>query len=276
MDFYKALAKILLPEILVAHLRKVRDSAILRACFHDLKSHRACGKEIVHFLHLGKTGGTALKGALGSISDTPSYKIVLHRHRFSLMNVPAGDKFFFFVRDPIARFVSGFYSRQRRGRPKYDAPWSRDEEAAFRQFHTPNQLATALSSENQSIRRAAVRAMKSITHVKTSYWYWFKDETYFLSRMPDLLFLGFQETLDEDFEVLKMILGLPDAAVLPEDEINAHRNPLQLDTYLGDVALRTLREWYASDYEFVKLCKQIVRPGAPVRSRSYCRRFRQW
>lgn len=231
-------------------LRRDREMALRRA------AHRTRGKKIIHFLHIGKTGGTAVKSALRSASVAAEYTLELHPHFFTLMDVPSGDKVMFFVRDPIARFVSGFYSRKRKGQPRYLSQWTLSEESAFRQFHTPNELALALSSEDQRIRRAGLRAMKSIMHVRTSYWDWFKNEPYFLSRVSDILFIGFQETLDKDFEILKRMLGLP-AITLPEDDIGAHRNPQNLDTSLEMEALANLRKWYAADYRFMRLCKEI-------------------
>lgn len=76
----------------------------------------------LHFVHVGKTGGTAIKQALLShrlayrhernahkLPAGPYGRIHLHKHRFRLGDVPPGDFVFFCVRDPIARFVSGFY-----------------------------------------------------------------------------------------------------------------------------------------------------------------------
>ena len=80
------------------------------------------GKQGVHFLHIRKTGGTAVKHALKSHLRTRRYLIFLHKHNVKLKDVPVGDKVFFFLRDPVSRFVSGFYSKQRRGRPSLFLP----------------------------------------------------------------------------------------------------------------------------------------------------------
>ena len=84
----------------------------------------------VHFLHIGKTGGTAFKHAittarrqnarLGAL--TPA--LHLHPHTVHLRDIPKGDRFFFFLRDPISRFVSGFYSRKNQGHPRHFVPGS--------------------------------------------------------------------------------------------------------------------------------------------------------
>jgi hypothetical protein len=217
-------------------------------------------KRRVHFLHIGKTGGTAIKRALKGVS-TPRYEIQLHPHSFRLRNAPVGDGVFFFLRDPIARFVSGFYSRWRQGMPRAHFPWTRAERVAFSRFSTPNSLAIGLGSEDAGERAAALDAMKGIRHVKAHYWDWFGDESYFVSRAADVLFVGRQETLDEDFERLKAALDLPAGIALPEDDVESHRNPEGLDTFLEDAAVDNLKRWYREDYRFAALCAGLVSPA---------------
>jgi hypothetical protein len=175
-----------------------------------------------------------------------------------LKDVPEGEKATFFLRDPIARFCSGFYSRKRRGRPRYDIPWTPGEEAAFGRFSTPDALGAALSSTDSGVRQSAREAMRSIGHVKQSYWEWFGDATYFNSRQSDLFFIGFQETLNEDFRSLLDKLGLPAALQLPTDEIETHRTPADCDRRLGDEAVKNLRQWYALDYQLLESCREIA------------------
>ncbi|HVO49260.1 MAG TPA: sulfotransferase family 2 domain-containing protein [Steroidobacteraceae bacterium] len=219
------------------------------------------GRKRVHFLHIGKTGGTAVKHALNEFGrSSPRYVIVLHPHQTRLRDIPAGEKFFFFLRDPASRFVSGFFSRQRQGRPRYFFPWTQEEQAAFEHFATPNQLAAALSSPDADERTRAQAAMKNIEHVRDSYWTWFENEEYFRSRLPDALFVGFQESLDEDFQTLKSILSLPDRLSLPADSILAHKNPSGLDVSLDEAAIANLKSWYAEDYRFIDLCRRLIRP----------------
>jgi len=84
--------------------------------------HKIQGKQLIHFLHIGKTGGSAIKYALTQYSVSGRYAIYLHSHNFRLRDVPIGESVFFFLRDPISRFKSGFYSRQRQGQPRYFVP----------------------------------------------------------------------------------------------------------------------------------------------------------
>ena len=221
------------------------------------KYWRARGKQVVHFLHVSKTGGTAIKHVLKSHLTTPEFAIVLHGHRHTLRDVPTGDKVIFCLRDPISRFVSGFYSRLRQGQPRYFVRWSADEETAFSDFDTPNRLAVALSSADGEERTQAEKAMRGIVHVKDGYARWLENEEYLLSRLPDIFLIGFQETLAQDFELLRTKLGIMTNIQLPTDDVTAHRSPQNLDKKLDEEAIENLKRWYAADLRLFALCREI-------------------
>jgi hypothetical protein len=217
------------------------------------------GRQQVHLLHIGKTGGTAVKHALRPFLITSGNVIILHTHIVTLSDIPKGDKVIFFLRDPISRFVSGFYSRQRQGKPRYFNPWSSSEETAFKRFDTPEGLALTLSSDDTKFRGDAISAMKGIQHLKDPYRKWFGTKEYFLSRIDDLYFIGFQESLSRDFDFLKSKLTIPGSAELPSDEVNAHKSPQSVDKNLSDKARENLKAWYREDYDFIEVCNQLRR-----------------
>jgi hypothetical protein len=243
----------------------------------------AQGKSFVHLLHIGKTGGTALKHALkeqaaldhqsklltdgGSRHEMgpdhyvlvlPRYVVNVQPHRVTLRDIPEGHGAIFFLRDPITRFVSGFYEGQRRGQPRYLTSWTLDEEMTFKHFQTPNQLALALSSADDQERAAASRAMQTIWHLRRAYTFWLESTDYVASRLADLFFIGFQESLDNDFASLKRKLGLHDGVRLPSDDVEAHRTPKHLDLGLHDTAVENLRSWYEEDSRIFNLCRQYA------------------
>ena len=229
-----------------------------RKKLEKLNRFRDEGKSVVHFLHIGKTGGTAVKEALADHTVTDRHVLALHLHHFKLQDVPAGEKVVFFLRDPISRFVSGFLNQQRQGLPRYFSPWTPGEKRAFSRFSTPNELAIALSSEDPDLRNAAEAAMRTIKHVRSSVWGWFGDPDYFSSRAGDVLFVGFQERLGADFERLKEILNLPSSIRLPDKETESHKTPDVADKRLSDEARTNLEEWFAADYEFLGLCAAVL------------------
>ena len=128
------------------------------------------GRPIVHFLHVRKTGGNAINAALAPHRTSGTFRIELHSHSTTMNDVPVGTPFFFVVRDPVDRYVSGFYSRQRQGQPRNSQPWTPLEAIAFERFSTANELAEAIGRDPQ-----ADAAMASIGHVRSSYWDWFHD-----------------------------------------------------------------------------------------------------
>lgn len=226
------------------------------------------GKTIVHFLHIGKTGGTSIKYALDYSSHgekrkkikkpfiTNKYIIFCHRHSFKLKNTLKGEKYFFVVRDPIDRYISGFYERKRKGKPLGFQKWTDEEKEAFYNFKTPNQLAVSISHKDKVIRKKAIKAMNNIKHVNTSYWDWFGEPNYFLSRIGDLIFVINQKKLDYDFIKLKKILKIPDKNKLPKDNLNQRKSPSEHNKNLEPKAIENLNNWYLKDYEFIRLLKE--------------------
>lgn len=211
------------------------------------------GKRTTHLLHVGKTGGTAVKAAISG-SPEARQSVILHPHQVTLRNIARGDKVIVFVRDPIDRFISGFYSRKRQGRPAHDVPWTRAERRAFERFATPNDLAAAISSADESLKHEATAAMTSIEHVRSSYWDWFISEEYMASRWNDVIFIGQLETIKDDFERLKELMSWPSELALPYDASASHKGPTGEDRSLGQEATRNLERWFAADYRFLQLC----------------------
>lgn len=212
----------------------------------------------LYAFHVGKTGGTALNETLLEHADACSYRLIFGGHTLTLRDVPPGERFMFVIRDPLKRFVSAFNGRLREDRPRYHYPWRDEEKAAFAIFKTPDQLATALSSDDAEERRRAEDGMRGIGHVNTSYSYWFDDEKTFRSRLSDLFFIGFTERLNDDFELLKPRLGMPIDLQLPQDETAAHRTPAGFSSQLSEAGRANLERWYARDIAFVQLCRELA------------------
>jgi hypothetical protein len=220
--------------------------------------HRARGRPVVHFLHVGKTAGSAIRRAIRDAPPSRTFRIVKHSHGVHLADLPRADRFFFVVRDPLDRFTSGFYSRLRQGAPRWTEPWTPDEATAFERFPTPTALGTALAGSGAE-RHAAEGAMRTIGHVRTSYWDWFGSEAALRRRADRILFIGYQEILDAQIPDLAARLDVPELT-LPRDDATAHRTASDLDRTLAPEARAALEEWYRRDYEFVALCRELCPP----------------
>jgi hypothetical protein len=217
------------------------------------KENKVDKKQKVHFLHIGKTGGSAIKSVLERIPETDKYAITLHSHATTIKDIPRGESIVFFLRDPISRFVSGFYSRQRKGQPRYNSEWSSQEKKVFEHYATPNEIAVSLNKGEEM----AYQAMKKVQHFRR-YNNWYVDFDYFESRIDDILFVGFQETLDADFAKLKGILGISKESTLPTDDVLAHKNPDNLDKFIEQDGVSALKKWYSEDVMFIEVCKKVM------------------
>ncbi len=214
-------------------------------------------KHPLHFLHIGKTGGTAIRHALEGTPSSKNFNFVMHGHKVTLEEIPIGEYVVMFLRDPVSRFASGFTSRFRKGQPRYHFPWTRSERTAFRHFKTPNELALALSSPDNQTKEIAVEAMNGINHVRSKYSFWLHDLDYLQSRLEDFYFVGFQESLNTDFDHLKRRLRLNADPVLPErDSVASHRTPSGIDMTLEPDSIENLKIWYKEDYELLSFLKQ--------------------
>lgn len=178
---------------------------------------------------------------------------MLHPHAVGLADIPPGEPVVFFLRDPLARLVSGFHSRRRQGRPRYDVPWTAAEATAFARFPDVNALGLGLAAGLPE----AMAALHGIGHVASRLAAWLVDAATLEARRDDLLFIGFQEKLTADAAILAGLLGLPSPPLLPEDAVLAHRGLPTDDGRLDPAAEAALRRHLAADYALFEHCRQL-------------------
>jgi hypothetical protein len=242
----------------------------------------------VHFIHVSKAGGTALRFAIrsartraGGRLTSPWGDVWGHDHRFRFSDVRNDHKAVFALRDPLSRFLSGYYSRLRKGAPRYFIEWTDGEAKAFEWFPTPQALADALAEPSGEARRRAEFAMNAIAHVRRPMTHWIGKPSYLRKRLDKVLYVARQETLDEDWEKLKELLDIARGQMLPKEDVYAHRTAYtaQDDRTLSDNAVEALREWYADDYELLDIAEDIrngrAEPRAPALERLVPALFRR-
>lgn len=211
-----------------------------------------------HFLHIRKTGGTAIKAAVkGYAKRTGDIRIVTHAHRVTMAEALASGadaKVFFVVRDPVSRFVSGFNSRLREGRPRRNAMWNEAEAGAFTRFQTPDMLAVALGRPGEE-GEAARKAIGGIRHTSSYLSTWLVSPDYLEAHRDRIAFVGMTPELDRDIDRLRRAIGVTEEFQLPSDALNRHETPDGFQTAISPEAEANVRDWYAGDVAILEWCK---------------------
>lgn len=196
---------------------------------------------MLHFIHIGKTGGSAIQAALRQSGDA---NVAIHPHAFRLEDVPEPDSCFFSVRHPVERFISGFNSRLRKGQPRTYVEWTEGERRAYERFPTANALAEALGDPHA--RAAAEDAMAGIEHARRLT-YWIPSVEALEAHAEHIAMICHQPTLEQDFRLLKRRLGWPATVRLPEDPIAAHITPAGYVRNVSPRARSNLLAWFEED-----------------------------
>lgn len=209
----------------------------------------------VHFLHIGKCGGTAIKNMADKVNlASIDLRIVKHGHSVKLNDLPPKDPYFFAVRHPIARFYSAFYMRRRKEQPRLYREWKDSEKEAYALFPEATDLAEHIFSDTP-LARHAFAAMQSIGHLS------FQHRSFELRQLmqtrPPIAILR-QERLAEDCRRLLEKLGVDANIGLPEDPTEAHRNDYSDALPLSEKAIKNLEKWYSVDIEYYKIVNQLI------------------
>lgn len=231
----------------------------------------------VHIIHIPKSGGSALRFAIREAREKAGGELNSrwgpvwgHDHRFRMVHLAPTDKAVFILRDPVTRFVSSFYSRLRKGKPRYEFDWTPQERRAFERFQTPRALADALSGSGKN-HKHAVHAMRWIRHVNRPMTRWLGTPASLYLNRDKVLYVARQESLNDDWERLKELLEIPREQMLPDDDIIAYRTSYTGDTSVSEQGLRALRSWYADDYELLEFADAFRNgrepPVPPLRRR---------
>lgn len=204
-----------------------------------------------HFVHIGKTGGTmvwtALSEAYGD-AVLEEHGIHLHGHDFRLGDGPEDACYFFFVRDPIERWVSGWLSRFRRGCPAHCQRWSPAESRLYTKWRTPSALAEAMGSSDPVTAAKAQEANNATLHTSYGFAHYLPNLEQLL---PRIVFVGRTEELDSDLPRLCRRLGLPERSLDPVPE---HQNPAELEWMkaISGKANSTLTHFLERDYSILE------------------------
>lgn len=205
-------------------------------------------------LHIGKTGGSALRDVIDTWSErSGDTKTVMLRHRDRLPQVCVDHphaSIGFFVRDPLTRFMSSFYSRQRQGLPRHNSPHSAAEKTAFERYDTVRDLANSLAAGDTEARDA----IQAIIHCRKGLVHYLGSAKVLRACQNRIAFIGQTENFDADVARLKSIAQIDADILPPADDTGAHRNPSNLDLGLSPQGHGALRTWLAREYRLYGWC----------------------
>ncbi len=103
----------------------------------------------------------------------------------------------------------------------------------------------------------ALLAMKEIEHLRWSLVDWLGEAGDLFQRKNDLLFVSYQESLSDDFALLKDALRFPRHVSLPTDAKRMNLGEAKEKPAIGPKAVAALRAWYAKDYELITACGRL-------------------
>ena len=215
------------------------------------------GKKI-KFLHIGKTGGTFIKDNLKFIDKKHQIRILPHSE-----SILKNDKYqyIFFVRNPTDRFISAFWSRYRKGKPRYYSEWNKKEKEVFEFFKTPNDLAEAIySSENIKKEKAKI-ALENISHLNMDLAFYLKDIKNIESCLNNIYYVGRQETINDDLNKIIDKLGY-DIEVrkkIKYDEITKHKTSEQFKNLskISNKGIVNIKKYYSKDFEIIEFLEKM-------------------
>ena len=209
--------------------------------------NRIFPKDMV-FLHIGKTGGSALRAGLRQVKSNTSFLNHSVTLSHALRSFPR-SQIGFVVRDPVSRTTSGFYSRLRKGAPRYHNEWTYAERVIFTRWPTMDTLGESMQAGDPE----ALEAASSITHVRKGLAHYLGDVDLLQSASDRIGFVGHQETLNSDVQWLSRELGVDIA--MPSDDNAAHRSPDgQTNKRLSADAEAAVRAYHAADFPIYDWC----------------------
>lgn len=220
--------------------------------------------QIISLLHIPKTGGSCLRHSFELIKDKPkkiNSNVMLTEYGHDKLFEPSdkkAEKFVFFVRSPIKRFVSAFISRLREGKPLYNIPHTDAEKKTFGKYKCPDQLAINLYDKAGNPNTETINYLGAIKHLKLDFRNYLKSCQHLEKNKNNILFVGRTEQLDHDFAKLCKILNVKNIE-LTKDPILSHKTPDKYNTLtqLSDKAKYNIIKYYISDYQIIMKLKEL-------------------
>lgn len=192
----------------------------------------------VHFLHVGKTGGTELKRRFSVVNKlSPNLRILSRGHDITVADLDPKDAYLISLRDPVTRFESAFHSLKVQKLREH----TEIELKLFKRFPNVNDLADALDPDSK-YNNDAIIYMLGIRHFAQRQADFVRGIDFF-SRPPMFVFRA--ESLDVDFAKFCNRVGINPENV-PTGFSNSAPRGARVET-LDERNYEKVRRWYMDD-----------------------------
>lgn len=214
------------------------------------------------FLHVGKNGGRTLHAEFTQIADLNRAEMLGHTSapQATKMCTTHKNKYIFFVRAPVARFVSA-YMWEVLGYYGNGTNWDGREV-----FKSADELGCALDSPNATTRRAAEDTFDTILHAKWDLNHYWNGLENLKACIDQVYFVGRTEHFEDDVNELVEMLGREHAinasAFTPMYEHEASSKATEKLGELGPCAVNALKKYYRRDYEIIDYLASVGKLSA--------------
>jgi len=211
------------------------------------KTRLNLNKNLIYYIHIGKTGGTLLK----SIFLNKKNNIYSLSEDTKLYELDTNQKYIVSIRDPISRFISAFYSRRNKSEI-YSKQFFSIEAIGFYLYKNANNLAEDLYSKNILKTILSHISMRCIPTLNENIFYWFDIQD--LKKNPPS-FIFENSSFIEDWKIFSEKFGFHKQEIF--NNVDKENRTIGKEEYLSEKAKENLKRYYKKDIKIYNYCLKL-------------------